>query len=244
MAGNLLTDKRPMRAMEGSVTQVQMFQVREKFNPQIEGVATVKEVDDALNVSRIYKAVMGTSWVRTAQYAVYKKDPQAPLGKEVSWVEDGVRYVQQIPDVPVQFNGREISLQKAVAMGVYDSIGLLKIEQTDCGLYIISAVDPATLAGKVRAVDFMRDNWALTDEHGFPLASQSVPSSNFAARYGMVSVAYQKGANGWHGSVTRDVYVKWFACAIGNWSVASEVALVGRPEVSGTLGASALTVTG
>ena len=231
MVGNLLTDKRPMRAMEGSVNQVQMFQVRGKFNPQIEGVATVREADDALNVSGIYRAVMGTRWVRTDQYAVYKKDPKAPLGKEVTWVEDGVRYVQQIPDVPVQFGGKEISLQKAVAMGVYDSIGLLKIEQTDTGLYTVSAVDQATLAGKVRAVDFMRGGWALTDEHGFPLASQPVSSSNSAARYGWVRSDYQKGADGWHGSVARYGFyyvIRQDVYAIDGWSVASGVALVGR----------------
>ncbi|MFA5049480.1 MAG: hypothetical protein WC501_00575 [Candidatus Micrarchaeia archaeon] len=186
-----------------------------------------------MNSSKIYQAVMGTKWVRTDPYAVYKKDPTKPLGKKVTWVEDGVRYVQQIPDIPVMFNGKEISLQKVAAMGVYDSIDLLKIEQTDTSLYTVSVVDLETLAGRVRAVNFMRNNWALTDEYGFPLANQPVSSSNTEARYGRVRSSYEENSDGWHGSVARffnvfDVGGRRLVNAIDDWSVVSGVALIGR----------------
>ncbi|MFA5049990.1 MAG: hypothetical protein WC501_03200 [Candidatus Micrarchaeia archaeon] len=186
-----------------------------------------------MNLSEICRAVTGTKRIRTNQYAVYRKDPKEPLGKEVTWVEDGVRYVQQIPDIPVMFDGKEISLQKVAAMGVYDSIDLLEIEQTDTGLYTVSVADLETLAGRVRAVNFMRNNWALTDEYGFPLANQPSSSSNTAARYGLVRSNYQEGSDGWHGSVARYIFYfnsggRRFVDADVDWSGVSGVALIGR----------------
>jgi len=233
-AVNLLSDRRPIRAMEGSVNQVQMFKLHGKFNPRVEGIASVRDINDALNVSKVYTTVMCNFWVRTKEFGVYHRDPKAPLGSEIIYVEKGVRYIHLVPDVPVQFDGKEISLRKAVAMGVYDSIDLLKVEQTNISDYTVSAVDLAALAGKVRAVDFMRNSWALTDEHGFPLASQPASSSNLAARHGWTGMHFEDESNGWQGSPTldaitfdgRDVFM---GCG---WPFTPKVAIVGHSAVA------------
>jgi len=233
-ANTRLSDGRPMRAVEGTVTQVQMFQLRGKFDPKTEHIARVKDVDDALNVSRIYTAVMGNRWVRTDEYGVYHRDPEAPLGKELLWIENGVLFRKIIPDVPVQFDGKEVSLQKvAGGMGVYDSIGLLQIVQTDEKEFTVSPIDLAALTGRLRAMNFMRDGWAETDSHGFPDASKPTSSDDPAARYGWVRTDFDKKATGYHGSLARDVYVfdydSWRDVdADVDWSVASGVAIVGR----------------
>jgi hypothetical protein len=227
-----LSDGRIMKAMTGAnVTQVQMFNLAGRFNPKTEGIATLKQVDDALNVSGTYPEVMGERRVRTGEYVVYHRGPKEPLGREIIWMEEGVRYKLLVPDVPVDFQGKQISLQKAAGMGVYDSISLLKLEQTDRHMYSVSASDPDGLTGKVRVVDFMRDNRALPDERGFPLASQPVSFTNAARRYGRTRTDFEKGATGWHGSVGRGAFVlcviiRRDVCACDLWSHASRVALV------------------
>lgn len=238
---NLLRDGRPLRALNAKVTQKQMFGLHgsEHFNPKTEGIARVRDLDDALNVSGIYKAVMGDVWTRTNEYAAYKKDPTASLGNEIVWVEGGVVYRKLIPDVPVKVGEREISLQEAVGMAVYDSICLLQIEQTDDTLFTVSVADPSVLTGKVRVVDFMRNGWAGTDEHSFPVGSKPVSDDDPAARFGYVRNEYDQKATGWHGSVARDVYVflsRRTVYANVDWSNVSGVAIVGReaaaPQVS------------
>ena len=241
-ANNQLSDGRPMRAMEGSITQTQMFNLRGRFNPAVEGVAKVKDVDDALNISRIYAAVMGSRWVRTDEYGVYHRDPTAPLGRELLWIEDGVLYRKIIPDVPVQFKGREISLQKVVGMGIYPSIGLLKGEQTDENEFTVSPVSLDAIAGKVRAMNFMRDGWAKPDEYGFPDGDKLSSMPSDTARYGWVRTEFDKEATGWHGSLAR--YVGYYGVdrrdvyAYVEWQGGSGVALVGRPEERSSLGSS------
>lgn len=244
MAPNLLSDGRLMRAMEGLVNQEGMFNnragrftVRGKFNPQIEGIAKLREVDDAFNKSRIYPAVMGQTWVRTDEYTVYRRDPKEPLGKEVAWVESGIRYNLLVPDIKLQFNGKEVSLQKVTAMGVFDSIGLLKIEQNDENLFTVSAVDEAALAEKVRAVDFMRrdiveGNWALTDKHGFPLGSKPARSDNPDSRCTHVRSDYENGATGWHGSIGYSSGGR-LVSACDFWGMMSNVAIVGHSPLPG-----------
>jgi len=222
-----------MGAMEGTVTQVQMFKLRGKFDPKVEGVAKVKDVDDALNKSGIYAAVMGSCWVRTDEYGFYHGDPTAPLGRELLWVERGVLYRKIIPDVPVQFNGREISLQKVVGMGIYPSIGLLKGEQTDENEFTVSPVSLDAIAGKVRAMNFMRDGWAEPDEFGFPDGDKRSSVLSDTARYGWVRTYFDKKATGYHGSFGQGVGDFFFyegrgVCAYLFWSLGSVAAVVGR----------------
>ncbi len=220
-----------MRSMEGSATQMQMFNLRGRFNPEVEGIAKVKDVDDALNVSRIYRSAMGTCWIRADEYGIVHRDPTAPLGKELLWVEGGVRYKNIIPDVPVQFGGKEISLQKVVGMGVYPSISLLKIESTDEKEFTVSpALDLSALAGIVRAMNFMRNGWAEPDEYGLPNGNR--PTSSDTARHGWVRTNFDEKTTGWHGSLARNFYLYLDDCgryvyAGVSWSGDSGVALVG-----------------
>jgi hypothetical protein len=242
-ANNQLSDGRPIRQMKGSVTQMQMFNLHGRFNPEVEGIAKVKDVDDALNVRGIYAAIIGSRRVRTDEYAVYHRDPTAPLGRELLWIEGGVLYRKIIPDVPVQFKGREISLQKVVGMGIYPSIGLLKGEQTDETEFTVSPVSLDAIAGKVRAMNFMRNDWAEPDEYGFPDGDKPSSVSSDTARCGWVRTNFDKKATGYHGSFgCYVVYHHWrrFVDAGGGWSDGSGVALVGRPEERSSLGAGQL----
>ncbi|MFA5049607.1 MAG: hypothetical protein WC501_01225 [Candidatus Micrarchaeia archaeon] len=209
MMKNTQNNRRPLRLLGKLVNQIQMFHVHGLFSSQIEGIASVIEADYVLNVSRTFTR----PWcIRTDQYAVYKKDPNEPLGKEVTWIEKGIQFVHKVPDVPVKFNGREISLQKAAAMGIYDSINWLRIEQTDPKRYVVSAIDLEYLAGNIRAVDFIRDGWALTDGYGFPLTSKPAIPGHPNARYGhVVWFDPRKGdISGWHGSISRNT--DWMLC--------------------------------
>jgi hypothetical protein len=238
-ANNQLSDSRPIRAMEGSVTQMQMFSLCGRFNPEVEGIAKGKDIDDALNKSRIYAAVMGIPGVRTDEYCLYHRDPAAPLCNELLWVEGGVLYRKIIPDVPVQFKGREISLQKVVGMGIYPSIGLLKGEQTDEKEFTVSPVSLDAIAGKVRAMN-MRGGCAEPDEFGFPDGDRPGLVSSYTARYGYIKtdffetgVNFDEEATGYHGSFGRyafDIFVaRGLVIFAGDlWSRISGVALVGH----------------
>ena len=219
-----------MTDVKDTFTQVEMFGIA-KFLAPSESIMTVKEHDQSIQ-SGAYKEVNPTNWWRCNEYGFYQKDPKAPLGKEIIWIEDdGVAYKKLVPDVPVKVDGKEISLQRAVGFGVYDSIGLLQIEQTDSNLFEVSVIDPALVIGKVRVLDFMREGWALTEETGLPIASKSSSSDNAAARYGAVRTDFEKKVNGYHGSLIRYV-VDWddeckrYVGVDEIWSEVSGVALV------------------
>jgi len=237
-----LPDGREMRALadgrKNTFTQVEVFGVAKLLLPS-ESIMLVKEHDQSIQ-SGAYKEVNPNNWWRCSEYGLYQKDPKAPLGKEILWIENGVTYKKLVPDVPVKVDGKEISLQKAVGMGVYDSIGLLKIEQTDSNLFVVSVVDPTAVIGKVRVVDFMRDGWALTDESGLPVASKPSSSDNPDARFGAVRTDFEKKATGYHGSLARSVYYydsgyRRDVYANGDWSRASGVALVNGREAAAPL---------
>jgi hypothetical protein len=229
-----LPDGREIRALadgrKNTFTQVEVFGVAKLLLPS-ESIMLVKEYDESIQ-SGAYKEVNPNNWWRCSEYGLYRKDPNAPLGKEILWIENGVTYKKLVPDIPVKVNGKELSLQKAVGMGVYDSIGLLKIEQTDSNLFVVSVVDPAAVIGRVRVVDFMRDDWALTDETGLPIASKPSSSDDPNARYGAVRTDFEKKATGYHGSLARNlIYVivdRRVVYAGDVWSRASGVAIVGR----------------
>ncbi|MEW6528592.1 MAG: hypothetical protein AB1391_01750 [Candidatus Micrarchaeota archaeon] len=213
--------------------QKEMFDIYKEIRRKHPGfvIASVKNVDTAIKKG-CYLNDRIPRWVRTDQYAAYKLDPEEPLGEEVTWSEAGIHYKLLIPDVPIMFGEKEMNLQKVVGMVVYDSIDLLKLEQTDINSYTVSVVDPTALENKVWSVNFMRGGWALTDKHGFPLADQPSSLSNDAARYGLVmSNDSEESIIGWHGSVIRvDGYLnhefKRYVYASHPWSSMSEVMLV------------------
>jgi len=235
-----LPDGREIRALadgkKNTFTQVEVFGVGKLLLPS-ESIMLVKEHDQSIQ-SGAYKEVNPSNWWRCSEYGLYQKDPKAPLGKEIIWIENGVTYKKLVPDVPVKVNGKEISLQNAVGMGVYDSISLLKIEQTDSNLFVVSVVDPAAVIGRVRVVDFMRNGWVLTDETGLPIASKPSSSEDSDARYGAVRTDFEKKATGYHGSLARVVGgcgaggVRRVVYAIGVWSEASGVAVVDGREAA------------
>jgi hypothetical protein len=228
--------------MDGDFTQAQMFQLPGKIDRKTEHIALMKDiddaldVDDALNAAGIYPAIMGDRWVRTGEYCVYNKDPESPLGREILWVENGVRYRIAIPDVPVRFCGKKISLQKvAGGMGVFDSIELLQITQTGEKEYAVSPTGPAALEGKVRAVRFMNNGWAQTDSGGLPEAGKPASPDDPAARYGWVRTRFEKGATGWHGSFARGVGGDGGRSVVADfdWSNPAGVAIVGSGPRTG-----------
>jgi len=230
-----LLDGRAIRELKDSPTQVNMFTLHSSglFVPAIESIMSVKDHDQSLQ-SRTYRSMcrsMCKMWWRCREYAFYNKDPKAPLGKEILWVEDGTVYKKAVPDVPVKVNGKEIPLRKAVGMGVYDSIGLLKIEQVDENSFLVSVADPGGVIGKVRAVDFMRRGWALTDETGLPIASNPISSDEPSARWGIARTDFEEKATGYHGSLVRgfDFYNGFIGRNVSadvGWSWASGVAFI------------------
>lgn len=194
---------------------------------------TLKEHDLAIQSNAYGGLKTDLPW-RCSEYGIYQKTRKAPLGKEITWIEFDVAYKMLIPDVPVRVNGNEVSLQKAVGMGVYDSVGLLKIEQTGDRIFTVSVIDPAAVVGRVRVVDFMENGWALTDETGIPLANMEVSPDNPDARMGGIRSflsEFDADASGWHGSLSRgfgDRYTDSRRCVVagGVWFYDSRVAVV------------------
>jgi hypothetical protein len=227
-----LPDGREIRALtdgrRNTFTQAEVFGISRLMLPS-EGILRARERAQAVRPRKEDLVVDG--WLRCSEYAFFHKDPKTPLGKEIIWIEDGVIYKKLVPDVPVKVGTKVINLQKAVGMGVYESIGLLKIEQTDDRLFVVSVVDPSTLIGKVRVVDFMRDGWALADECGLPIACRPSTFDNPNARYGMVGIDFDAMMAGYHGSLAVDVDFfldRRIILAGANWSEAAGVAVVER----------------
>jgi hypothetical protein len=229
-----LSDGQTLRSIHADVNQIRMFFLGNRFIPQVERLATVRDLDDALNRSRIYPSVLGDRWARAAQYAVYRQEPTEPLGATVTWVESGRRFVFDVPDIQVHFGGRLTSLRDVTSMVVFDSIGLLQIRREDGNLFIISAVNPKSLRGRVRAVDFMGHGWAGTDGRGLPLVTQATSKAGDRVRYGSAHPDFMIDATGWHGSLalgyvpgvgSRGVYAnsRWFCeSAVATVSLATK----------------------
>ncbi|MFH1221974.1 MAG: hypothetical protein V1492_02725 [Candidatus Micrarchaeota archaeon] len=189
-----------MGPTDGSITRRHRFALAGKFDPTVEGISGG---DDATHATEFSLTVMGGLWHRTNEYGVYHRNPKAPLGKELLWIEEGVSYKITIPDVPVQFRGNEISLQKVVGTGIYPSTSLLQINQTGEKEFTVSPVSLDAIAGVVRAMNYARGIWAELDEDGFPDGDK--PSNADTARYGWVITDFDKRATGYHGSFSRIV---------------------------------------
>src|SRR5271157_4640109 len=129
----MLPDGREIRALsdgeKNTFRQPEIFKIGRLLLPP-ESIMLVIEQDQSLQ-SGAYQKANPNHWWRCRQYGFYQKDHDAPLGKEIIWIENGITYKKLIPDIPVKVKGKVISLQNAVGMGVYDSIDLLKIEQMD-----------------------------------------------------------------------------------------------------------------
>jgi len=241
---NRLPDGRVIRALDGTYRQMDMFKLHSSglFVPANESIMSIKEHDRSIQ-SGAYRAVNVTDWWRADEYGFYHRNQNAPFGTELVWIENGVRFKNIIPDVAVQFNRKEISLQKVTGgLGIYRSIGLLKIEQTDEKEFTVSPIDLADLAGKVRAMNFIRNGYAKPDEFGFPDGNTPMSFDNPDARYNVARTDFDEKATGWHGSLARivDGYVDWDrrrgVFANGGWYVKSGVAVISRESpVSGSV---------
>ena len=209
--------------------QADVFQIAKLLHPP-ESIMTLRDYNLALRsgADEIVNPGLGM-WLRCAEYVFFRIDPSAPLGREIIWAEGEATYRKLVPDIPVDVNGKNISLQKAAGMGVYGSIGLLKIEEKDRNLFEVSVVDPEAVIGKVRVVDFMRDGWVLPDETGLPIEGIKLPSYDPAARYGMVGTRFNLKAAGYHGSLSCKGH---YVLARANWAEDSGVALINAPGCS------------
>src|SRR5262249_61198045 len=84
MFGVRISDGRVVRPLDGRFTQERMFGLHKSglFDPAIESILTVKELDDVLNVSEAYKA-LGSHWWRSDRYAGYRKGFEKELDKRI-----------------------------------------------------------------------------------------------------------------------------------------------------------------
>jgi hypothetical protein len=227
-----LTDGRQLRSLKSLVSnQKELFGPVKLFNPKTEGIATLNEAKAAFGITDASIPLQSDLWFRTAEYVVCHRDPTAKLGKRIAFTRNGIIYTHMVPDVPVSFGGTEISLQKVVGMAVYPSIGLLKLKRTGEHSYAVQPVSLDAIAGKVRAMNFMRNGWALPDEHGFPDGSH--PSSRYgdneAALFGSVLAKFSlEKTNGWHGSIARPpLRTRRHVCVGYDWNNFSGLMLVG-----------------
>ena len=190
-----LSDGREMRALQGRSTQAQMFELGKNglYNPKTEGIATVRQLDDALNVARVYQAVLGDSWSRALEFAFYRrgfeKDLTLQMGKKLVWIEKekdlnqketgrlliAILDLSKIADVPVTLaNGSKISLQKAAGMGIIP-ISKLEIRKTEDNkkliAYEVSIASDFNPATDLKVKNAARPRvWSdSVDEDGFAL---------------------------------------------------------------------------
>jgi len=202
-----LSDGRPIRTDNSNmVRQVEMFQLRGKFDPKTEHIAKLKELDDALNASSL--PLKGAE-LRSAEYGFYHRSRTEPLGEALIWEEKEVRYMLRIPDIPVMFDEKEISLRKVVGgVVVIPTIELLKIHTTPNGLFVVSPIDPAALVGKVRVIKIgsCSEVEGPMDEHGFPDSKAYSENPSDIRRLRILSSSNFPGkSTGWHGSFIRHV---------------------------------------
>ena len=229
----ILPDGRAMRILASgertTFRQKEVFQLAKLLQPT-ERIMSVREHDRSIQ-SGAYSSLPVSSW-RCREYAFYRKDPGAELGSEIEWKENGVTYRNLVPDIPVDVNGKTISLQKAKGMGVYSSIRLLDIRQEDAGLFVVFAERLDMVVGKVRVVNFSGNDldFAFTDAIGLPLANGITHSDDPDTRIGSMTRNYGK-STGWHGSIARGVfsgYGQRKVYADIPWSAAFGVAVVNR----------------
>jgi len=241
VVNNRLPDGRAIRALEAAngkrtFRQAEIFTIVRALVPAHETVMDVKDHDVSIQTGA-YSSVNANGWWRTRRYGVYprgfEKEFDKPVGEKIVWVEeiDGRKadFTFKVPDVPhpsVKDNG----LRQATGMLDFDFEKLQYNEERR----VVSVVGDFNPETDVRVLDVMRPReWALVDTDGYPLRSQPSSSRVPEARFMYVknSDEFEKGATGWHGSVARgvdDVDGGRGVGAVGVWSVASGVAIVGR----------------
>src|SRR3989339_1701280 len=147
---NKLPDSRQMRALEGTYNQRQMFTLHRSglFVPANETIMSTKEHDRSIQ-SGAYNSVNVNNWWKTAEYGFYPKGFEKkalPIGDKLVYVENGVLHTMEIPDVPVKVNGENISLRKAVGMGIIplEKLQIKEVDETHFTVSVASDFDPAS----------------------------------------------------------------------------------------------------
>jgi|GEM_PF-2968654 hypothetical protein len=202
MAGQVqrLSDGREFKALPGKFNQADMFDLSKRglWNPQTEGIATVKQYDDALNVAKVYQMVLGYNWARSDAVAFSKKGfEKAPvqIGTKLVWVEEekdlnwnktgrllvATLDLSKISGEKVTLaNGTETTLRQAVGMGVIPLSKFVITKTQDdkkvvaYEVTVASDFDPKT---DLSVKDILSPKgWTTTvDKDGYPLNGGRIP---------------------------------------------------------------------
>jgi hypothetical protein len=229
-----------------------MFDFRE-YDPKCERLARIDMIDcgvDRLPPNRPQElrgdrrsVEFIDATVRGSEYAAYNRVAGAPLGPEITWIEGSARYTHVVPDIPVNFGGKNISLRQVPGMVVYRSIESLQLNQTDEHAFTVSVVTPET--ANVRAVNFARGSFAWCDIDGYPMADMPVTFSDaYLARVRlgqmMDDYRFMEGANGWHGSLAcgpyREIRYKRVVSADTLWATTLQAAVITKNIVDLAIG--------
>lgn len=233
---NRLSDGRAVRALEGMYSQTDMFSLKGRI-PAHESIMSVRELDDAINVSGAHSSIKVNGAWRSDRYGVYARgfetELDKPVGAKVVWFEEySVHYTFEVPDVR---HPTDKSKGLRQATGMLD-FALDKLQYNEGRLTVSVAPDfnPET---DVVVRDIMRPKgWALVDADGYPMRKDPSHEGEPAARYSFVnhSNEFRENATGWHGSIARflDYYfnVDTFKTVVGayfGWSKTG-VAVVAR----------------
>lgn len=191
-----LPDGTVIRALPKKYTQMQVFKLRESglYVPQTEGIATVRQLDDALNKSGAYQDVLGNAeCCRSGEVGFYprgfEKDLTRAIGKRIVWMEAegdanwhktgrllvAILDLSRIADEKVTLvDGSEITLQKAPGMGVIpiEKLELKTTEDNDqLVIYEVSISSDFNSATDLKVKNVARPrSWSTSvDKDGFAL---------------------------------------------------------------------------
>jgi hypothetical protein len=186
----MLPDGRRIRALDGTFGQRDMFRLRGAL-PKEESLMNMREL----------AASGAEGWWRSGRYGVLARGFEKlsrPIGARVVWVESGLAYSFEVPDVRHP-SDRGRCLREADGLLDFD---LLKLEFDEASRTVSAApgFDPVK---DVAVRDVRRSNgWALPDAEGFPARSLQCPGPPEALFSCFAAAAdFSEGSSGWHGSV-------------------------------------------
>jgi hypothetical protein len=196
--------------------------------PLVEGILALKELGDAI-LSGASASINPAAFWRSGEFCVYRRgfelpeNLKEPIGKEIVWVEGGIPYKMEIPDVghPGK-KGKDLSSE--TGMLVFP-MHMLIYDETSRTVSVAMDFDEGR---DVRAVDVMRaeNGYGFIDSSGFPLRYRPIPQQalpreyqNAAARRTVLkySEQFEVGATGYFGSAAlRHDFGNWPAVFISS----------------------------
>jgi hypothetical protein len=231
-----LPDGREIRALERRVWQAEMFSLKGKI-PRHEEIIGVRDCCDA-NLTSFPGREMGLEGLlRTGRYGVYargfEKELDKPIGARLVWIEMGMSYTFNVPDVRHPHD-KDKGLRQATGMAdfAFDKL------QYDEARRLVSVTQDFNPETDVVIRDIMRPReWSLLiDLDGYPLRSE--PSVMFIPvtklSYVRHADEFEGESNGFHGSVAAHIsdscHFVWgrdIGAGYG-WLETSQVVVVGR----------------